>query len=301
MVNRRYFLKTFALFAGCLVKERFAIAQDKSGKSATVTWSHSAPAWKTISKGLDFAKVEVHRGKDSVDSLAILRIQPKHNKIRVFHSFNYEKTIVRTVEEWQKETGAVALINGAQYMADPYYMPCALVICDGKQKGPSRNKSVRGMLLSEPKESDLPQADLLDFDYDQFDPETTSYAQGVQHWPILLDREGNIKVKKTELRANRTVIAKNFDTEILFFTTERASFSLYNFGSFLKETNAESDGGFHVQTAMNLDGGRQANMLVRSEGFSYSARPKTQATAGAEKGLFDFEVKLPGVIGVFPR
>jgi len=297
MVNRRRFLKTFALFAGCLVQERFAIAQDKT----TAAWSHSTPEWKSISKGLDFTKVEVHRGKENIDTLSILRIQPKHNKIRVFHSFDYEKTIVRTMEEWQKETAAVALMNGAQYMADPYYMPCALVICDGKQKGPSRNKSVRGMLLSEPKKHELPQADLLDFDYDQFDPETTSYTQGVQHWPILLDREGRIKVKKTELHANRSVIAKSFHGEILFFSTERASFSLYNVGSFLKETNAQSDGGFHVHTAMNLDGGREANMILRSEGFSYSSRPKPQATAGAEKGLFDFEVKLPGVIGVFPR
>jgi Phosphodiester glycosidase len=299
-MNRRNFIKTFALLSGSLIKDGFAVAQTKPSQPAA-KWSHSALKWKSISKGLDFAAVDVNRGNEIVDSIAILRVQPKHNKIRVFHSFDYEKTIVRTLAEWQKETSAVALINGAQYMADPYYMPCALVICDGKQKGPARNKNVRGMLVSEPKKSDLPPAELIDFDYDQFDAATTPYTQGLQHWPILLDRQGSIKVKPSELRANRSVVAKTFDGDILFFTTQRSSFTLYNFGAFLKETNASTDGGFRIHTAMNLDGGKEANMILRSDNFSYDSKPKAQANTTAEKGLFDWEVRLPGVIGIFPR
>ena len=111
-----------------------------------------------------------------MDSVGVIRIQPKHNKIRVFHSYEEKNTVVRTLDEWQKETSALALINAAQYMADPYYKPCALVICDGKQKGPLRNKSVRGMFVSEPLKKDLPHADLLDFDYEQFDLASSSYS-----------------------------------------------------------------------------------------------------------------------------
>jgi Phosphodiester glycosidase len=300
-VNRRFFLKTFALLGGSLIKDGIAIAKTKPVQTERQKWSHSSPNWKSISKGLDFATVDVNRGKEIIDSVAILRVQPKHNKIRVFHSFDYEKTVVRTLEEWQKETSALALISGAQYMADPYYMPCALVICDGKQKGPARNKNVRGMLLSEPKKSDLPHADLIDFDYDQFNPETTPYTQGIQHWPILLDRQGAIKVKPSEMRANRSVVAKAFDGNILFFTTQRASFTLYDFGAFLKDTNASADGGFHIHTAMNLDGGKEANMILRSEHFSFDSKPKVQANTTTDQKLFAWEVRLPGVIGIFPR
>ena len=143
-MNRRYFLKTFALLSGALIKESFADAQTKPSQTPAGKWYYSSLNWKSISKGLDFATVDVNRGKEIVDSVAVMRVQPKHNKIRVFHSFDFEKTIARTLEEWQKETSALAVINGAQYMADPYYMPCARVICDGKQKGPARNKNVRG-------------------------------------------------------------------------------------------------------------------------------------------------------------
>jgi uncharacterized protein YigE (DUF2233 family) len=299
-VNRRQLLKNLAILTGALLKDSFVVAETNLTQ-APGKWSYSSLNWKSISKGLDFATVDVNRGKEIVDSVVVMRVQPKHNKIRVFHSFDYEKTVVRTLEEWQKETSALALINGAQYMADPYYMPCALVICDGKQKGPARNKNVRGMFLSEPKKSDLPHADLIDFDYDQFNPETTPYTQGLQHWPILLDRQGAIKVKPSEMRANRSVVAKNFDGDILFFTTQRASFTLYDFGAFLKDTNASANGGFHIHTAMNLDGGKEANMLLRSEHFAFDSKPKVQTNTSTEQKLFAWEVRLPGVIGVFPR
>ncbi len=298
-MDRRNFLKAITISAGYLIPKFSAIASPEQNTKAVFT--HVVPEWRTISKGLHFARVKVFRENKEVDSVGVIRIQPKHNKIRVFHSYDEKNTIVRTLDEWQKETSALALINAAQYMADPYYKPCALVICDGKQKGPLRNKSVRGMFVSEPLKKDLPHADLLDFDYEQFDLASSSYSQGIQHWPILLDREGRIKVQKSELRANRTIVAKNSDNEILFFTTELPSFSLYNFGLFLKDSNTRSDGGFKIHTAMNMDGGREANMVLRSGGFSYSSWDYNPMASSEGSSILDLKARLPGVIGVFPR
>jgi len=83
-------------------------------------------------------------------------------------------------------------------MMNPYYYPCALVICDGKQKGPKYNKTFKGMLVAEPKdlEGKLKKADLLDFDYDSFDYRTTPYAQGVQHWPFYWTEKENKKLMR---------------------------------------------------------------------------------------------------------
>src|SRR3990172_9346978 len=195
MLNRRSFLHGILWTSSGLFLTGRTEAKEftKLPSPEFVDVSHSKPQWSSISKGLDFARVEITRSKELVDAIGIVKIDPNRNKIRVFHSFDGEKTVVRTIEQWQAETGAIAMINGAQYMADPYYMPCALVICDGKQKGPTSNKSVRGMLVAEPNHASLPKADLLDFEYDSFNSATTPYAQGVQHWPILLDRRGRIK------------------------------------------------------------------------------------------------------------
>jgi hypothetical protein len=259
--------------------------------------SQSKIDWKEISKGLYFSRVEIYRKNELVDIIAALKINPEQNMIRVFNGYespgNFE---VNTIEEWQRKTGAIAMVNSAQYMANPAYMPCALVICDGKLKGPRYNKAANGMLVAEPKSHGLPKADLLDFDYNKFDYKSTSYTQGVQHWPILLDREGNIKVKKTLWQANRTVVGKDRESNILMFTTEGGYFTLFNLGRFLKESK------FDVHTAMNMDGGYEANMTVKSNSLDYVTYGEFE-TYGPEKdaSIFNFKIKIPGVIGVFPR
>ncbi len=268
--------------------------------------SYNRIYWNNIFKGLDFSRVELYRGKELVDIIAALKIDPNFNIIKVINGYNSPKNSeVNTIEEWQKKTGAIAMINSAQYMADPCYMPCALVICDGKQKGPKYNKYVSGMLVAEPKEgleNKLQKADLLDFDYDKFDYKITPYLQGVQHWPILLDREEKIKVGKSLWQANRTVVAKTKDNKILFMTTEGGFFTLYNLGRFLKESNQRQDKGFNIHTALNMDGGYEADMIIKTPKMSYTTYGEFETYGpGKDATIFDIKIKIPGVIGVFPR
>lgn len=309
MLSRRNFVRTVCLAGtGLVAANMTAFSESQKDGAAPFTpvaspnltgLKHSDPAWKAVIKGIQFTRIDVMNGNDRIDAIGVLRVEPAKSRIRVFHSFDYGKTVVRTIEEWQNETSAIAMINGAQYMADPYYMPCALVICDGKTKGPRNNKQVRGMLVAEPGKSTLPPADVLDFDYDRFDENTMSYSQGVQHWPILLDRNGKIKVNKTDWQANRSVVARDFDGNILFFTTEGGFFTLHNLGVFLKDSNARKDGGFGIHTAMNLDGGSEANMIVKSDTVSYLTYGSDDS--GKDGNIFGWKTRIPGVIGVFSR
>jgi uncharacterized protein YigE (DUF2233 family) len=297
-----YFTRRQFLCSAILSTPVLLISQPAATAQSEGHLNYNKLEWNSISKGLNFARVQVLRDKEPVEVLAVLKIDPAFHRIRVFNSFDQQKTVVKTIEEWQAETSANAMINGAQYMADPYYMPVALVICDGKQKGPRNNKSVRGMFVSEPSDAKLPKADLLDFEYDSFDAATTSYTQGIQHWPILLDRSGKIKVKNTELRSYRTVVARDFQGQILFFTTEGNFFTLYGFAEFLKNSNGRSDKGFYIHTAMNMDGGDEANMIVKAEKFSYlTYNERLKRNSEGNGALFNFKTRLPGVIGVFPR
>jgi len=315
-LDRRTFTKLISIGGLGLIMSNFNCYQEKPNKIIPKEFSklpspdyynisHNPIKWESVSKGLGFSRTEIYRAGELVDVIATIKINPDKNKIRVFNGYNKTDTETNFIEEWQRKTGALAMVNGSPYVEK--YSPRALVICDGKQKWPKDNKNnkfSKGMFLAEPKnlEGKLKRADLLDFDYDKFDYKTTPYTQGVQHWPILLDREEKIKVNETDWQANRTVIAKTKEDEILFMTTEGGYFTLYNFGRFLKESNQRTDNGFNIHTAMNMDGGYEANMVVETSSLSYLTYGEFE-TQGKGKDLTVFDVKLsiPGVIGVFPR
>lgn len=311
MLSRRTFLQSIALTAasgylGAAVPpklEAIIPADFQNIPAADYTnITHSKFDWRSIGGGLDFMRIQVYRQKELVDVIAAVRVDPEKNSIRVFNSYEGPNTVIRNIEEWQQYTGSVMLINSAQYMSDPYFMPCALVICDGQQKGPKVNKNARGMLLAEPKGAKLPKADLLDFQYDAFDHANTAYTQGVQHWPILLDRKGTIKVNSTDLQANRSVVAKDYDGNIIFLTTEGGYFTLYNLGLFLKQCSEEQGSALRIHTAMNLDGGYEADLIVKSAKLSYLTYGQFESNgSGMDVSIRGWKAKLPGVIGVFPR
>lgn len=264
--------------------------------------SRDSIQFSEIGKGLYFDTINVYKKGALIDRVAITKIDPKQNKIRVFSGYD-EKTRTHeslTVEEWQEKTGASILINSAQYQANPWARPCALMICDGELKGPVKNQSVRGMFLAEPKDSTLPKIQMLDSQYDEFNnfmfPMAKNYNQGVAHWPILLNRNGEIKVFATDWQANRTAIAKDRQGNVLMFTSEGGFFNLFNFGKFLKES------GLNIETAMPMDGGYEAEMCVKVPGFNYKTYGQFE-TYGPEEDVSIARARcaLPAVIGIFPR
>jgi len=265
--------------------------------------SHSSIEWTLVNTGLEFAKIDVHRREEKVDKISVLKIDPKYNKLQVFTAYDQlDAPESQDIQTWQAITGATALINSAQYEAKPWGQPCGLAIRRGKNIGPLNDARTRGMLVAEPKDIGVPQIDLLDFKYDRFDPKTTTYTEGVQHWPILLDRNGRIRVNPTDWQANRTVIAKDHEGKILVFTTEGGFFTLYNFGRFLRESNKRTDHGFNVHTAMNLDGGYEAQMMISSKNTNYVTYGQYE-TYGTNNNasVKGARIKLPTVIGIRPR
>jgi hypothetical protein len=318
MINRRKFLRLSGIGALALAMPGCIKSKSKNDKEEQDTEEVSRlPSpdyyninnkpikWDYVANGLKFSRTKIYRDKELVDIIAAVSINSNLNKIRVFNE-DYDKDIKSaSIEDWQNKTGALVMINGNQYMAEPLYHPCALVICDGKQKGPKYNKYAKGMLVAEPRdlEGKLKKVDLLDFNYDTFDYKTTLYTQGVQHWPIILDREGKIRVNESKWQANRTVVAKTKEDNILFMTTEGGYFTLYNLGRFLKESNEREDGGFNVHTAMNMDGAFESQMIIKSQDLQYINYGKFIRKDPEKNPLFSLNVKakIPNVIGVFPR
>lgn len=252
--------------------------------------THTSPQWQTLGRGLSFTRVEVIReGEDRevVAALAVVKIDPASNAFRVFHH------APQSITAWQQELQAPIVFNASYY--GPGYQPVGLIIADGRASGPANNRQMRGMFVAEPKgiSPDLPRATILDLLATPVNPKNLPWTQGVQSFPLLLDYKGNIRVRDSEKNSNRTVIATDRVGNILVFNTSNRYFTLREMAQFLKASK------FEIDSAMNLDGGSEAQLLIKTKNFEYFSPPAWENPIGS---LLDRESAfLPTVVGVFPR
>ena len=256
-----------------------------SAGAASLT--HTPPQWQAIGRGLAFTQVEVLKDGAVVEDLTVVKIDPASNTFRVFHGPPQAITV------WQEKLQAPIVFNGSYYRRDGN--PCGLVIADGKPVGPTGNRQMRGMFVAEPKgmSPDLPRATILDLLTTAVDPEKLPWTQGVQSFPLLLDYKGKIRVRDSEKRSHRTVIATDRNGNILVFNTANRFFTLLEMAEFLKGSK------FDIDSALNLDGGTEAQLFINTKEFKFYSPPSWENSIG---NIIDQQkFWLPTVVGVFPR
>jgi uncharacterized protein YigE (DUF2233 family) len=250
-------------------------------------WGHPEIKWQVLARGLSFTTVEVLREEETVETLAVVKIDPASYAFRVFHHQP------QSITAWQQELKAVVVFNGSYYSQDG--KPVGLIISDGKAVGPWRNPKMRGMFVAEPQgvSPDLPRATILDLGLTYITPAKLPWTQGLQSFPLLLDSKGRIRVRPSEKTAHRSVIATDRQGNILVFNTSHGYFTLYDLAWFLKES------AFEVDTALNLDGGAEAQLYIKTKDFEYFSPQSWETQLGNLLDRKQFE--LPTVVGVFPR
>ena len=249
--------------------------------------THTPPQWQAIGRGLNLTQVDILQDGDVVSGLAVVKIDPASNSFRVFHGSP------RPITKWQEGLQAPIVFNASYYKHDG--QPCGLMIADGKPLGPTRNPQMRGMFVAEPQgmSPDLPRATILDLLTTRIDPKKLPWTQGVQSFPLLLDYKGKIKVRDSEKRAHRTVIATDRNGNILVFNTTSRFFTLLGMAEFLKGSK------FDIDSALNLDGGTEAQLFIKTKDFEFYSPPSWENSIG---NIIDQQkFWLPTVVGVFPR
>lgn len=250
-------------------------------------WSHTPPQWRQLNQGLSFTEVQVYYDQELVETLAVVKIDPALNTFRVFHGKRQSLT------DWQEEVKAPVVFNASYF--DAQGRPVGLIFVDGQPLGPNHNSRIRGMFVAEPGgiSPDLPRATILDLKGTHIDPEKFPWKQGVQSFPLLLDYKGRLRVKESGKKSYRTVIAADRNGNILVFNTAGDFFTLYKMAQFLKAS------AFDIDSALNLDGGTEAQLYIKTNDFEYYSPPSWQTRLG---NILDHQrFLLPTVIGVFPR
>ncbi len=251
------------------------------------TLDHTPPQWQVIGRGLNFAQVTVFKDEEEATELAVVKIDPAVNSFRIFHH------APQSITAWQQQLQAPIVFNGSYYQHDG--TPCGLVIADGKPIGPVNNRQMRGMFVAEPKgmSPDLPRATILDLQTTPINLHNLPWTQGMQSFPLLLDYKGKIRVRDSGKKAHRTVIATDRNGNILVFNTSNRFFTLFRMAEFLKASK------FDIDSALNLDGGTEAQLLIKNKDLEFYSPPSWENSIG---NIIDQQkFWLPTVVGVFPR
>src|SRR6188474_2688121 len=86
MLTRRSFLQAVIAGTASAIGGVARASASKNPSPDYVNISYDEPHWKPLSKGLEFARIEIHRNREIIDVLAVIKTDPKHNRIRVFRS-----------------------------------------------------------------------------------------------------------------------------------------------------------------------------------------------------------------------
>ncbi len=253
---------------------------------------HKPIKWLPLKKGISFTRVEatkyLHLGSPGI---GVLRLDPERVRFQVYHFRGDKDGKPGTVEQWQRKTGALATINSGQF--DKRGTHLGLLIENGVNMGTGLLSVWKGIFAAEPRNESLPRAVLIDLAYTQFDPLAIQYTQALQSF-MLLDIKGKKRVRKSDWKANRTILATDQAGRILMICTEGA-YTLWEFADWLKESE------LGVVQAMSLDGGYKAEMAVKSGGFEYVTYGQWETNDYGNFSVPGFKATLPAVIGVFPR
>ncbi|MEW6188343.1 MAG: phosphodiester glycosidase family protein [Thermodesulfobacteriota bacterium] len=262
--------------------------------SPPLSWGQDLPlsgttGWRSLAPGLSWLRWVVREERLAPNTLAILRIDPEIWAFRVF--YNLEP---KTLKEWQQSTKAVVVCNGGFYREN--FQPAGRILVNGTSLGPTRNRYMKGMFLAEPRKGldHLPKATLIDLKEPNSEEKISLYEQGIQSFPILLDSKGQVRVNPSSFQANRTIVAEDPSGFIYLIITEKPSFTLHDFGVYLKNTP------FRFRFVLNLDGGYRTQLAVRINSFNYFFAGQGENKEVSRLFAVD-PVRLPSVIGIFPR
>jgi uncharacterized protein YigE (DUF2233 family) len=244
--------------------------------------------WRSLEPGLDFGTLRgepfCRRGSAAI---AVLRVDPRRYRLNVQHSSTESGRQPLDVLEWRRRTDALAVVNAGQYYPDFSYM--GLLVSGGRVVSPKRHPNYQAAFVAEPSRG-KEAARVLDLSSERIDLREGDWDEVAQSF-MLFDRQGALRVRKTDRVANRTVVGEDPHGRVLVIVTV-GGYKLWELAQLLQ------DGPLQISHAMCMDGGAESKLCVRTDRLTYASFGPWDGGNGTPAGA---AVPLPSVITVSRR
>ena len=244
--------------------------------------------WQRLSPGAEFAIVNgepwCRRGPSRV---AVVRVDPTRVRLRLHHFRQLPAAQPLPIAEWQRATGALAVFNAGQFYEDWSYM--GLLVSGGQVISGTTHPGFRAALVAEPRRGPRT-AHVLDLDREPLRPDSLPWNEVAQSF-MLFDRDGAVRVRRSDRVANRTVVGEDRRGRILVLTSE-GGYTLHDFADLLRTAP------LGLVQAMSMDGGAEAQLCVRAGSFRYASFGRWQDDTDVTEPFA--RTPLPTVVGIYP-
>jgi uncharacterized protein YigE (DUF2233 family) len=255
-------------------------------------WAQVLP-WTRLSEGLAITLWDPGaQCRQMVPPLVLVDIDPERYRFAVFHYRDERLDVPPSLEEWQRRTRATMLFNAGLFRPDYSYM--GLLRKDGRSLSGREHPQWKGLFVAEPVVHQAPKARVVDLAAEPIGGALASYREAAQAL-MLFDRNGNLRVRRSENRAQQTAVAEARDGHVIVIKTT-GDVTLWDLAQCLREKRPE------LHHAMAMDGGSSSDLRMAE--LSSGGREETEGRATwypFVKGIAGVHIPLPTVIGVFPR
>ena len=195
----------------------------------------------------------------------------------------------RTVEAWADHLGAPLVFNAGQFDEDLNHL--GWLKSGGRWLGEHQHSTWMGLLVSGPLEG-APWSGVVDLE--RSNPEIAERYRHVVQSMMLVDDDGRMRVRDTDLSACRTVVGQDRDGRVVILVSEGAM-TLGDMVRWLPST------GLDLVRAMNLDGGIESQIAIRTAELELVLYGQYgTGTTVFDAGPGQIRYPLPAVIAVHP-
>lgn len=255
----------------------------------------SAIKWQENESGFEVARSRLLYGArlGSAD-LFLARFSPDKFVFRPYHETELPNPEAVNISGWSRHLeSATALINGGQYYPDRSYM--GYLSRDGEALSTGRHEQWKGFLVGGLKEGapdGSPGASVMDMQHYEGAWRPEHYHNVMQSF-MLLDQHGRIRVRDSRNLASRSAIGEDKEGRIVLIMTP-AAVTLYDLAMALRDSR------LGLKRVMGLDGGFEAQLLVRRNGTPFMSGGHFSSARSRAVYMPGYHRSLPTVLAVEP-